>query len=650
MQSLPKATIERLTQLPLLRTTWQGDLRPVHSRALNTRANHDAQRLCVLWMDVSQPSLRALEPVTEEAGFGAVVRVLLQAIEQPRGQQPPGRPQRLVVCNRELQFFLRGALQGLDIKVEYGAKLPLVDDVVQSLEAYNPELEVRDIWDSPHAKRLVQAIRATWRSAPWMLLAEYEVVEIKFELDEPHQFYLSTLGMEGLELGLLLYRSLESLEKFRKDIISSPHRAEPHKMEEIFLNQDCFFLTFNDLEESEAPSSQSPILSESAWPELGSIHPLEGMRDHLSDDELMVMVVILEALNQFIKRNNKILYDADDFPSLKNQFRILNPLANPNPGQKRKQDNIAVTIQTRPDVTLRLLESVADPESLAAHLLMPDFMDDLDEDAEGMAALEQIQKLLSLASGRDVPLGLGNPNLNPGYVPRALKSASSQQLSSGSRHYSQEIEMDWLPEGTLVNLETNLPRVTYDMIPDTFRSPLVDYPFTPNSLTDGGSVQEGQRKKAGSGKAAGKAAAQSSKRSPQSFPLLALQTSQPKAKALIDEVLSQDRPIAMGVMSSYDQFDQAYDLLVLYTAQGRLLGVNVYWQDDPFDLALIEDWHKRTKAAGNRCSVAVFKGATGKNRGMVDPLDLMRLWDIHVLSMEDLLRSAVQAQIAREKA
>jgi hypothetical protein len=46
----------------------------------------------------------------------------------------------------------------------------------------------------------------------------------------------------------------------------------------------------------------------------------------------------------------------------------------------------------------------------------------------------------------------------------------------------------------------------------------------------------------------------------------------------------------------------------------------------------------------------VFKGATGKNRGMVDPLDLMRLWDIHALSMEDLMRSAVQAQIARGKA
>jgi hypothetical protein len=39
----------------------------------------------------------------------------------------PARPQRIVVRDREIQFYLRGALQGLDIAIDYAPELPLID-------------------------------------------------------------------------------------------------------------------------------------------------------------------------------------------------------------------------------------------------------------------------------------------------------------------------------------------------------------------------------------------------------------------------------------------------------------------------------------------------------------------------------------------
>jgi hypothetical protein len=62
--------------------------------------------------------------VPTNCGYEPVVRTLLQANRTPQGNLPPARPHKIVVSDREIQFYLRGALQGLDIAIDYAPELP----------------------------------------------------------------------------------------------------------------------------------------------------------------------------------------------------------------------------------------------------------------------------------------------------------------------------------------------------------------------------------------------------------------------------------------------------------------------------------------------------------------------------------------------
>jgi hypothetical protein len=128
-------------------------------------------------------------------------------------------------------------------------------------------------------------------------------------------------------------------------------------------------------------------------------------------------------------------------------------------------------------------------------------------------------------------------------------------------------------------------------------------------------------------------------------PVLCLQTSQPKAKTLIREWFENDRPIAVGIVTGRDfAYESSYDLFVLCTARGRLLGLDIFWHDEPDELTRLNRWRERVAAAGDRCSVALLKGVTGRNRGQLVLTDLIQLWDIHVLQTDQLTRLAFQIQ------
>ncbi len=58
-------------------------------------------------------------------GPEAIVRTLMRAMEHPHSPAKPARPQRIVVRDREIQFYLRGVLQDLDIAIDYAPELPV---------------------------------------------------------------------------------------------------------------------------------------------------------------------------------------------------------------------------------------------------------------------------------------------------------------------------------------------------------------------------------------------------------------------------------------------------------------------------------------------------------------------------------------------
>jgi hypothetical protein len=645
MSSLPKATIERLQRLPGLRGTWHGELRTLSHPDPQNPHGRAIEQAYVLWMDISQPAIRVMEPVLEGAGYEAVVQALLRAIEHPPEHQTPGRPQSVMVRDRELHFFLRGALQDLDIKVGCKQRLPLVDEVFDLFVAQQTRSVVQRIWDSVHVKRLTSALTELWDYPLWDEFAEVEVLELLFELDEPQHFYVSVLGMAGLERGLLLYRSLDSLKRFREAVNNPGNRSNLEVMEAAFLQQDCLFLNFEDLE-GDPPSSNMPVFQgfrQSFIPDLGSIHPLEGLRYILSDQELAVMIVAVEALTRFRKNHETVLAEADHFPALESQIVIPNPI---NHAPKTKPQKIAVTVRTLPEVCDEL---IGQPDELDQSDISPSNLLGIDSEEPEFDQLQQL--LLGLMRAN------GSPNLDAFSSDRGSMQLLQQMMgnlgqkqpklaskNAGSpQAFKLDIESEWIPEGALFYLQYSLTELGHQMIPLSMRMPLVDHPFPQPPKSGFGNGAKNQKSTTRGTAKKPKSQPSATADDAHHVPVLCLQTSQPKAKTLIREWFENDRPIAVGIVTGRDfAYESSYDLFVLCTARGRLLSLDIFWHDEPDELTRLNRWRERAAAAGDRCSVALLKGVTGRNRGQLVLTDLIQLWDIHVLQTDQLTRLAFQ--------
>ena len=105
MTTLPPTTRSRLQKIPLATVVWEGDRRPLGKMALHIDGMRDADEECIIWIDGSEGAVRAMDVVAEDMGMEAVVRTLLRAIESPHHPAQPNRPQKIVVRDREIQFF-----------------------------------------------------------------------------------------------------------------------------------------------------------------------------------------------------------------------------------------------------------------------------------------------------------------------------------------------------------------------------------------------------------------------------------------------------------------------------------------------------------------------------------------------------------------
>ena len=112
------------------------------------------------------------------------------------------------------------------------------------------------------------------------------------------------MGMLGMEYGILLYRSQDSLKQFRAQVLME--EDAPEQLEEAFLKQDCLFLTFDSSDDEEDEDEDDFIdLADlpvgELQPSFGNIHPLEGLRSVLYEEEALATYVALESLDRFIR-------------------------------------------------------------------------------------------------------------------------------------------------------------------------------------------------------------------------------------------------------------------------------------------------------------------------------------------------------------
>ncbi|ELR98906.1 hypothetical protein [Gloeocapsa sp. PCC 73106] len=355
MNALPQTTMRRLKKIPQNSTVWEGDRRPLSGVGSETRINPQDNRECIIWVDAVEGLVRAMDVVPPEMGLEAIVRTLLRAIENPHGPAKPGRPQKIIVQNREIQFFLRGAIQDLNINVDYVPELPLIDELFRTFELV--EEETADSI-SPHCQKLLEDIGdQIWREAPWNLLADHDIVALEINRWDITKLYACVMGMLGRKYGVILYRSLDSMKQFRSAVLAEESVGQ---LENAFLGQDCWFLSYElkpdqlglddeeDLDLADLPSG-------AIFPVYGSVHPLEGIRPLQDEEEAMAIYLGLKALLQFC-RSSAAKLSKETIQPLEKRHRVIIPV---NESQK---ETAWVTVSTMPEVTDELLNMLEEAE------------------------------------------------------------------------------------------------------------------------------------------------------------------------------------------------------------------------------------------------------------------------------------------------
>ncbi len=430
MAGLNFSTRRRLQQLQQISSVWEGDRRPMSEPlplSPSALAEHDLENGgdCIMWVDGSQGIVRSMDVVSPEIGNEAVVRTLLRAMEHPHSPALPGRPQKIVVKDREILFFLRGVLQDLGIALEYVPDLPLIDELFRGFQ------DVVDrkppLLPPQYVKSLEEKALEVWQAGPWKCLADHQIISIELEGWDVGTLYVCVMGMLGLDYGVLLYRSLESLTQFRKRIIAN---ESPERLEEAFLSQDCLFITFEsededeDIDLSDLPTSQ-------IQPTFGNLHPLEGMRAILYDEEALLTILALDAFARFFRTARRKL-TGGKFPTLSKQYKIPVPQEDTSPSQKE----VAVTVSTMPELAEKLFEMSGSAST--------DEEEDYDDDDED-------NDLDPLLRNDLVP---ENSFLSLGVIPwEALKELE------GSASYCQSAKVNAIGDGLpMILIQTSRPK------------------------------------------------------------------------------------------------------------------------------------------------------------------------------------------------
>lgn len=531
MTHLPANTRRRLQQIPQIPfSTWEGDRRFLPSLNMGDDGETEAGE-CILWVDGLEGIVRVMDVVSPDAGPEAMARALIRAIEMPNSPGQPARPQKVVVRDREIQFFLRGAVKDLGITVDYVPTLPIVDELFNSLEAFSQSQ--RPPLPEAYEGLLYETAAAIWQAEPWAQLGDHQIFAIQIDCWDVDTLYVSLMGMLGKEYGVLLYRSLDSFRHFRNAIVRD---ASMEQLEQAFLSQDCWFLNFESLDDDEDDDESD--LDPPDWvdlePVFGSVHPLEGIRPALDEEEATVVFVALQALFEFFQTHGRTL-TLDSFPELHQSCCIALP-----PEAQPDRESIEVTVSTLPDLAAELYE-------LAEN-----------------AAIEA-------SDGGALDLLKGEPAISDDLVP------DNAFLSLG-----------FLP---------------WDAVQALCEQP-------------GKCVQDLQLSPTGEG-----------------LPVVMIQTSRPKAKALIARLASEGGLRGIGFNPGEDAFaGQAYDLGVLRTGTGQLYLFGEFLSDDPTHLQARKLWERRLRKTKGICGLIVAMGLTGAHRGNPRLRDMLALYEVPALN------------------
>ncbi|NES80130.1 MAG: hypothetical protein F6K10_00620 [Moorea sp. SIO2B7] len=350
MTAFHRTTQRRLKKIPQIPSVWEGDRRSLSGIGANLEPDNEEQGECIIWVDGSEGFVRAMDVVSPEMGPEAMVRTLLRAIEHPHSPAKPARPQKIVVRDREMQFFLRGALQNLDIVIDYVPELPLIDELFRGFEESSSSKTPRI--PPQYETLLLEIAYEIWDDEPWDLMADHDILAIELNRSDPGTIYVCVMGMLGREYGVILYRSLDSLKRFRSAVILE---QSMEGLEKAFLAQDCWFLNFEVADEADIEDDEHMDLADlpvsDICPIFGSVHPYEGMRPFLDEEEASTIYVALKALQRFFQASQPELAQ-DPIGEISKNYRISLSIEN------LTKETVSVKVSTMPELSSELLEMI----------------------------------------------------------------------------------------------------------------------------------------------------------------------------------------------------------------------------------------------------------------------------------------------------
>jgi hypothetical protein len=348
---LPESTLARLNKINQTPSVWEGDLITLEALGFDPTAREEMKAShCILWVDGTLGFVRSMEMILGKNNNEAFVRALLKAIERPNPPGEPTRPIRVLVKDRELQFFLRGILQPLGIQVEFMKNLVLIDQLIATFEQRKKNTSEML---GPHHASLEEVATELWEQEPWSFLRDSQIikVEIKRARKKKQELFLSVMGQLGEEIGVAMYRNLEAFKDFRRKIVAASDffnqkANDVESLEQIFISQDCWFLNYENMDDDDDDDNYTPIF--------GSIHPYEGVRMALDESESEIIYGAIKGLCEFLDIHGDSLRSGKYEQTLTQKFKISLP-------KDFATHSLQVELETMPELYLELQQLESQP-------------------------------------------------------------------------------------------------------------------------------------------------------------------------------------------------------------------------------------------------------------------------------------------------
>ena len=122
--------------------------------------------------------------------------------------------------------------------------------------------------------------------------------------------------------------------------------------------------------------------------------------------------------------------------------------------------------------------------------------------------------------------------------------------------------------------------------------------------------------------------AESFTRGADGFPVILIQTSRPKAKALIEDLQAAGGLKAICFNPGEDPLsEEQYDLGILQTQDGELHLFGEFYEQDPVHIQARKKWEQRCKKTKGFCGLVIARGLKGASRGNPQLNDMMALFE-----------------------